>query len=93
MASRRPQRTRSRAIAAPTGSRSPPTRLRPRISPERVLVIGAEADRITPLVHAEQLARHFEAPLLRVAGGHLVQVWRREAYRAVRAHLRRIDFV
>jgi pimeloyl-ACP methyl ester carboxylesterase len=59
-----------------------------RVAPERVLVVGAEADRVTPIAHAERIAAHFGAPLLRVGGGHLVQVWRREAFRAVKAMLR-----
>jgi pimeloyl-ACP methyl ester carboxylesterase len=52
-----------------------------------VLVVGAEADQVTPIAHAERVAAHLGAPLLRVAGGHLVQVWRREAFRGVRAML------
>ncbi len=50
---------------------------------ERVLVIGAEADRITPIAHAEQLARHFNAPLESWPGGHLLQLGRSEAFRSV----------
>ena len=59
-----------------------------RVAPERVLVVGAEADRVTPIAHAERVAAHLRAPLLRVAGGHLVQSWRAEAFRAVRSMLR-----
>jgi hypothetical protein len=58
-----------------------------RVAPERVLVVGAEGDQVTPIAHAERVAAHLGAPLLRVAGGHLVQVWRREAFRGVRAML------
>jgi pimeloyl-ACP methyl ester carboxylesterase len=58
-----------------------------RVAPERVLVVGAEADQVTPIAHAERVAAHLGAPLLRAAGGHLVQVWRREAFRGVRAML------
>jgi dienelactone hydrolase len=58
-----------------------------RVPPERVLVIGAEGDRVTPIAHAERIAGHFGAPLLRVGGGHLVQTWRRQAFRAIRAML------
>ncbi|HEY3821091.1 MAG TPA: hypothetical protein VGL81_28195 [Polyangiaceae bacterium] len=58
-----------------------------RVAPERVLVVGAEADQVTPITHAERVASHLGAPLLRVPGGHLVQVWRREAFRGVRAML------
>lgn len=63
------------------------------VSPERMLVVGAEADRITPIAHAERLAQHFQAPLLRVPGGHLMQVWRREAFREVRHLWRRLEVV
>ena len=59
------------------------------VPPERVLVVGAEADRITPVAHAERIAAHLGVPLTRVGGGHLLQVWRREAFRAVRAMLQR----
>jgi pimeloyl-ACP methyl ester carboxylesterase len=63
---------------------------RPRLLPkERMLIVGAEADRVTPIAHAERLASHFDVPLLRVVGGHLVQTWRGEAFRAIREMLRR----
>jgi len=67
---------------------------RPSLIPaERMLIVGAEADRITPIAHAERLAEHFGAPLLRVTGGHLMQVWRRQAFREVRKLWRRLDVV
>ena len=56
---------------------------------ERVLIVAAEDDRVTPLAHAERLAAHFGSPLLRVHGGHLVQTWRSTAFRAVRAMLQK----
>ncbi len=56
---------------------------------ERVLIVAAEADRVTPIAHAERLAAHFEVPLLRVHGGHLLQTWRATAFRAMKAMLRR----
>jgi pimeloyl-ACP methyl ester carboxylesterase len=63
---------------------------RPRLVPkERMLIVGAEADRVTPIAHAECLARHFDVPLLRVGGGHLVQTWRAEAFRALGEMLQR----
>jgi pimeloyl-ACP methyl ester carboxylesterase len=62
---------------------------RPSLVPkERVLVVGAEADRVTPIFHAERLAKHFDTPLLRLPGGHLLQTWRAPAFRAVKAMLR-----
>jgi pimeloyl-ACP methyl ester carboxylesterase len=54
-----------------------------RVASERVLVVGADADRITPIAHAERLARHLGAPLFRIPGGHLLQIGRGEAFRAV----------
>ena len=42
------------------------------VPPERVLVLGGKADRITPLSHAKRLARHFGVPLTTWHGGHLL---------------------
>jgi pimeloyl-ACP methyl ester carboxylesterase len=53
------------------------------IDRERVLVIGAEADRITPLSHARNLAQHFDARLETWHGGHLLQFGRSDAFRSV----------
>lgn len=47
---------------------------------ERLLVIGARADRITPVSHARRLANHFGAPLFTWQGGHLLQFGRGEAF-------------
>jgi pimeloyl-ACP methyl ester carboxylesterase len=58
-----------------------------RVHPARALVVGAEADRVTPITHAERVAKHLGARLLRVGGGHLVQTWRSEAFRAIGAML------
>ncbi len=67
---------------------------RPSLLPkDRVLVIGAEADQVTPIRHAERLARHFDAPLLRLPGGHVLQAWRTPAFRAVKAMLKRQGIV
>jgi len=55
-----------------------------------VLVLAAEGDRITPIAHAERLARHFDAKLVRFAGGHLLQFGRRDAFRELRTWLRGI---
>jgi pimeloyl-ACP methyl ester carboxylesterase len=63
------------------------------VPPERLLVIGAEADRITPIAHAEGLARHLGAPLHRLHGGHLLQLGRGDAFRAVRAMWQRLGIV
>lgn len=53
-----------------------------RIDRDRILVIGAAGDRITPIEHAELLARHFEAPLEVFSGGHLLQFGRAQGFRA-----------
>lgn len=55
----------------------------PLVPPERMLVIGARADRITPLAHARRLARHFDAPLETWAGGHLLQLGRADKFRRI----------
>jgi pimeloyl-ACP methyl ester carboxylesterase len=55
----------------------------PVVPPERTLVIGARADRITPLAHARRLAHHFEAPLETWAGGHLLQLGRADKFRRI----------
>jgi pimeloyl-ACP methyl ester carboxylesterase len=63
---------------------------RPSLVPkERVLVVAAEDDRVTPVAHAEKLARHFDVALTRLPGGHLLQTWRTPAFRAVREMLKR----
>ncbi len=60
----------------------------PRTPRENILVLGCERDRITPIAHAEKLATHFGAPLVRMPGGHLVQIGRGEGFRALLAMLR-----
>jgi dienelactone hydrolase len=59
------------------------------VPPERILIAAADADRVTPIAHAERLAAHFDVPLLRVHGGHLLQTWRATAFREMKAMLRR----
>ena len=44
----------------------------PRITGDRVLVVGAREDLITPLPHARQLADHFRGELAMIEGGHLL---------------------
>ena len=62
----------------------------PRLGPERVLVGAGEADRITPRIHAERLARHFGAPLVTFGGGHLLQFGRGAVFREVGRMLGRL---
>jgi pimeloyl-ACP methyl ester carboxylesterase len=60
------------------------------VPPERVLVIGARADRVTPIAHARRLATHFSAPLVAFRGGHLLQLGRRESFERVYDLLRSV---
>ena len=60
-----------------------------RVLPDRMVVVGASGDRITPLDHAERLAKHFDAPLETFHGGHMLQFGRAEAFRAVGKMLER----
>jgi pimeloyl-ACP methyl ester carboxylesterase len=53
----------------------------PRTPRERVLVLAGERDRVTPIRHAERLASHFEAKLVRFSGGHILQVGRSDGFR------------
>lgn len=59
----------------------------PRVDPERVIVVGAQADRITPVSHARRIAQHFCAPLIAWHGGHLLQFGRDRAFKRVGEHL------
>ncbi len=55
----------------------------PKVEPERVLVLAAEGDRITPVEHARWLAAHFRARLHLFHGGHILQFGRAGAFREV----------
>jgi pimeloyl-ACP methyl ester carboxylesterase len=65
----------------------------PRLAPERVLVLGGKADRITPLAHARRLSRHFRAPLAAWHGGHLLQLGRSEGWDRIEEMLQRSGLV
>jgi hypothetical protein len=65
-----------------------PVHREPLIARERVLVIGAKADRITGFLHARRLAAHFHAPLAAFHGGHLWQLGRGEAFERIAELLR-----
>jgi pimeloyl-ACP methyl ester carboxylesterase len=64
-----------------------PVLRRPTVTPERMLVISAEGDRIAPCAHAEQLSAHFGCEEVRFAGGHVLQIGRSEAFRALARRL------
>jgi hypothetical protein len=56
----------------------------------RILVLGAKGDRITPIHHARRLADHMKAPMRALDGGHLLQLWRGDAFQAVGRMLERL---
>lgn len=60
----------------------------PLLSPKELLIVAAEADRITPIRHASRLAEHFGAPLEKWHGGHLLQFGRRDKFREIGRFLR-----
>jgi pimeloyl-ACP methyl ester carboxylesterase len=64
-----------------------PTTRPPRLPRERLAVIAGRGDRITPPDHAEELARHWGVDAAWFPGGHLAQVGRGDALRAVRRQL------
>ncbi len=55
----------------------------------RALVVAAEYDRITPAAHAARIATHFGCELVTIPGGHLVQLGRSDAFRALARMLER----
>jgi pimeloyl-ACP methyl ester carboxylesterase len=76
-----------RALDAATRVVSPFTRPS-RLAKERVLVLAGDGDRITPMNHAERIARHLGGPIVHFPGGHLLQFGRSDAFREVGAWLR-----
>jgi hypothetical protein len=64
-----------------------------RLDKDRILVIGAAGDRITPIEHARLLATHFDAPLEIFPGGHLLQFGRAQGFRAAGRLLRRLGLL
>jgi pimeloyl-ACP methyl ester carboxylesterase len=70
-----------------------PLQRAPRIASERVLVIAAENDQITPIRHAQRLAEHFGAELSTWQGGHLLQFGRGDGFRRIGQHLTDLELV
>jgi pimeloyl-ACP methyl ester carboxylesterase len=64
----------------------------PRLPSERLAVIAGRGDRITPPDQAEALALHWNVPVSWFEGGHLAQVGRGDALRAVRRQLGQLGF-
>jgi hypothetical protein len=66
-----------------------PLERRPRLARERRFIIAGRADRITPPDQAERLWLHWERPPIHwFPGGHLAQVGRGDAFRAMGRWLR-----
>lgn len=58
------------------------------VARERCLIVAGRGDRITPPDQAERLWAHWGEPAIHwFAGGHLVQIGRGDAFRAIRRHL------
>jgi pimeloyl-ACP methyl ester carboxylesterase len=64
-----------------------PTTRAVRVPRERLAVIAGRGDRITPPDQAEALAEHWGVDVQWFEGGHLAQVGRGDAFRAVRRQL------
>jgi dienelactone hydrolase len=65
----------------------------PQIKGDRVLIVAAAGDKITPPSHARALAEHFNAPLITFPGGHLLQFGRAQGFRAVGRLLGRLGLL
>ena len=65
----------------------------PRIDPDRMLVLAALGDKITPIEHARKLADHFGASLETFHGGHILQFGRADAFRSVGRLLGRLGLL
>jgi pimeloyl-ACP methyl ester carboxylesterase len=53
------------------------------VPPDRVVIVGAMADRITGMDHARRLHGHLGGQLVECRGGHLLQYGLEQGYRAV----------
>lgn len=63
---------------------------RPLLVPtSRALVVAASRDGITPARHARRIADHFGCEAVTIEGGHIVQLERRQAFRALSRMLAR----
>ncbi len=65
-----------------------PTTRPPKLAKPRLMIVAGRGDRITPPDQAQRLWKHWDEPALHwFAGGHLAQVGRSDAFRAIRRHL------
>jgi pimeloyl-ACP methyl ester carboxylesterase len=67
-----------------------PVHQRSLLSPERITILAARGDRITPTSHAERIARHTGGAVVTFEGGHLLQFGRSTALAALRERLRAV---
>jgi pimeloyl-ACP methyl ester carboxylesterase len=88
-----PERQRQHALLESVYAVVSPLARPPLVQPEGRLVVAGRADRITPVSHAERLARHLEAPLEVFHGGHLLQLGRGRGFRAVGRMLGRLGML
>ncbi len=77
------QRRRQHALLEEALAVVSPLSRAPKVAPEGRLVVAARGDRITPPAHAKRLASHLQAPLEIFTGGHILQLGRRQGFRAV----------
>jgi len=83
----------SRELLAEVFAVHAPTTRPPRPPRERLMIVAGHGDRITPPDQAERLRAHWhDCAIHWFPGGHLAQIGRGEAFRAVRAHLNRAGF-
>jgi pimeloyl-ACP methyl ester carboxylesterase len=84
------ERAESQRAALERANRVVSPLARPLLLPRtRALVVAAEHDRITPTLHAHRLATHFGCDMVTIPGGHLVQLGRSRAFRALASMLAR----
>lgn len=65
----------------------------PRVPRERMLVMTALGDRIAPPEHGARLARHFGCEEHQFAGGHILQLGRGDAFRALARRLAALGLI
>ena len=69
-----------------------PTTRPPMVGPERLMIVAGRGDQICPADQAERLRAHWgDCRIHWFPGGHLAQVGRGDAFRAVRRHLDALD--